>query len=116
MNDECLTLNVKRGLQTSASGGGIGAGNAFTALAIRVRQIDLGKLPKIHIGIPFSCLPRQLASLWEEHTREGRTSNSASIRVLVLLQEALLYLATAQSARSIKARATARTRVDVVFA
>lgn len=47
VNDECKTLNVKRErLQASASGGGIGAGNAFTALAIRVRQIDLGKLPR----------------------------------------------------------------------
>lgn len=106
---ECQTTrNDKTGPQASTPGSGIGAVARSRHLPSGCARLARVQASKIHIGtVQLYCLPRQLASLWEERTREGRASNSASIRVLVLLQEALLCSPRHDPQSSVEARAAA---------
>jgi len=100
--------NDRTGPQASTSGSGIGAVAYSRHLPSGCARLARVQASKIHIdAVQLCCLPRQLASLWEERTREGRTSNSASIRVLVLLQEALLCSPRCNPQSSVEARAAA---------
>lgn len=108
-NDRVLdNPNDRTGPQASTPGSEIGAVARSWCLPSGCARLARVQASKIHIGaVQLCCLPRQLASLWEERTREGRTSNSASIRVLVLLREALLCSPRQDPQSSVEARATA---------